>query len=170
MSLTLLFVLLIVYQLKHFFADYPLQGKYMLGKFKDGWDWVLPLLAHVTVHGLFTLLICLVVRPELWWLSLVDMGIHFTMDRLKAGKKYLGRFKALSGKEFMAIMPDLEAAMKHNKNADWMLGIPSAERLSPLWAEVLEKARSNTYFWWALGLDQMVHHLTHYFIIWMLVV
>lgn len=28
---------------------------------------------------------------------------------------------------------------------------------------------SNKLFWWALGFDQMIHHLTHYFIIWMLV-
>lgn len=25
------------------------------------------------------------------------------------------------------------------------------------------------YFWWCLGFDQMVHHLTHYYIIYMLV-
>jgi hypothetical protein len=25
------------------------------------------------------------------------------------------------------------------------------------------------YFWWALGADQMMHHLTHYLIIWNLV-
>ena len=27
----------------------------------------------------------------------------------------------------------------------------------------------NKYFWWALGQDQLVHHLTHYLIIWLLV-
>lgn len=120
--MTLLFALLIVFQLKHFLADYPLQGKYMLGKFKDGWDWVIPLLAHSSVHFIFTLMICSIVNPSLWWLALVDFVIHFSMDRIKAGKNFLGRFK-------------------------------------------IEDKR----FWWSLGFDQMVHHLTHYFVIWMLI-
>lgn len=32
-----------------------------------------------------------------------------------------------------------------------------------------KRIKSNTYFWWALGLDQMVHHLTHYVFIAMIV-
>ncbi len=32
-----------------------------------------------------------------------------------------------------------------------------------------EQQKSNVYFWWSLGADQMAHHLTHYFIIWCLV-
>ena len=32
-----------------------------------------------------------------------------------------------------------------------------------------DKLRSNVYFWWALGLDQGVHHLTHYLIIYLVV-
>jgi hypothetical protein len=159
---TALFILLVVYQLKHFLADYPLQGSYMLGKFKDGWDWVLPLLAHVSVHGLFTLLICLVVRPELWWLALVDVMIHFGMDRIKAGKKYLGRWKPLTANEYIqcqkAMMND-QIIFNSDNGKQIYLDTPTA----------FEKIRGNTYFWWALGLDQMVHHLTHYFIIWMLV-
>ena len=32
--------------------------------------------------------------------------------------------------------------------------------------EVIEgRFKSNTYFWWALGWDQMMHHLTHYVIL-----
>jgi uncharacterized membrane protein len=116
------FALLLVFQAKHFLADFPLQGRYMLGKFKPGWDFLSPLLAHVSVHGLMTLAICLYVRPALWWLALVDMVAHFAMDRIKAGPKYLGRWK-----------PD------------------------------------NKLFWWALGIDQAWHHLTHYAIIWALV-
>jgi len=87
-----LFSLLLVFQLKHFICDYPLQGKYMLGKFKPGWGWVLPLLAHAAVTSSGTLAICLWFRPSMWWLCFVDFGLHFTMDRIKAGPKYLGRF------------------------------------------------------------------------------
>lgn len=33
----------LLFQAKHFLADYPLQGRYMLGKFADGKEFVLPL-------------------------------------------------------------------------------------------------------------------------------
>lgn len=119
-----IFLLLVIFQLKHLVADYFLQGKYMLGKFRPGWDFLGPLLAHVGVHGAFTLAIALAFGAG--WLApllaLGDMAVHFTMDRIKAGPKYLGRFK-----------PDQKQ------------------------------------FWWSLGVDQSIHHLTHYWLIWMLI-
>lgn len=130
-----IFILLVLFQFKHFLADYPLQTEYMLGKFKPGREYILPLLAHSSVHGALTLLICWIFGP-LWLasaLGLLDMGIHFAVDRLKASPKLFGRFKILAGEEF---------------------------------ASATEKQkRENKYFWWALGFDQTVHHLTHYVII-----
>lgn len=41
-----LFILLILFQIKHFVADYLLQGEYMLGKFKPGWSFLKPLLSR----------------------------------------------------------------------------------------------------------------------------
>lgn len=70
-----------------------------------------------------TFAIVLAIEPRLWWLSICDFIIHFTMDRFKSGPRYLGRFSDIS----------------------------------------------KTTFWAALGFDQMVHHLTHLWIIWMLV-
>ncbi len=116
-----IFTLLIAFQIKHFLADYPFQTTYMLEKVRDK-AWFFPLLSHAAVHAFFTLVIVCIVDVNLWWLALVDLVIHFTMDRIKASKKMLNRFP-----------PD------------------------------------NKFFWWALGFDQMVHHLTHYFIIWVLV-
>lgn len=145
MTLTAL-LLLVLFQLKHFVADYPLQGKYMLQKFKADWGFFFPLLAHVAVHGAMTLAIALTVNPGMWWLCLVDMTIHFFMDRVKASPKYMGRWKALSGKEYMAL-----------------------EIRSDILPEDSDKLkRSNTYFWWALGLDQMVHHLTDLVVVFLL--
>lgn len=120
-----IWTLLIIYQLKHFLADYLFQNKYMLGKARAGWDFMAPLLAHVSVHGLFTFFIALYVSGALSTavgLGLLDLVIHFAMDRVKAGPRYLGRFKDMFK--------------------------------SP--------------FWWSLGFDQMIHHLTHIFIIWSL--
>jgi len=117
------FLLLVIYQLKHFVADFPLQCKYMLQKDKPGWDFFLPLAAHSAVHGAITLVIVLAVAPHLWWLALLDFTIHFTMDRIKSGPRYLGRY-----------CDSLKAA-----------------------------------YWNCFGWDQMVHHLTHYSIIWVIV-
>ena len=120
-DLTLLFILLGVFQLKHFIADFPLQGHYMLGKMELN-NWVLPLFAHVSVHGAFTLAIMLFVAPSLWYLAIVDMIVHFIVDRIKASPNMLNR---------------------------WTTNEP--------------------YFWWSLGLDQMMHHLTHYVFIYMII-
>lgn len=159
-----IFLLLVLFQIKHFVADYPLQGKYMLGKFNPDWSFLLPLFAHAGVHGCFTLAICLVFAPQLWWLSLIDIAVHFLMDRAKAGPKYLGRFKAMSAEEMHTV--------KHIMNVDADLKADPDKYDSRYFdmfngykQSALNKVRSNTFFWWALGLDQMVHHLTHYIFI-----
>jgi hypothetical protein len=139
-----IFLLLIVFQVKHFFADFPLQNEYMLGKFREH-GWIAPLSAHCTVHAVLTYYISvlalytvpggLIIAAQL---SIFDFGIHFLMDRIKASPTLLGRYKALSTGEFRAA--------------------------------TLDQKNGNVLFWWSLGFDQMVHHLTHYFIIWRLVV
>ena len=111
----LIFTLLIVFQIKHFICDFPLQGKFMLGKFKPGWDFVLPLAAHSGVQALGTLLVTLLFAPELCFLAPIDFTLHFIIDRLKADKRLLGRWNP-----------------------------------------------QQPYFWWALGFDQCLHHITHY--------
>lgn len=123
--LTYILTLLIVFQLKHFLADYPLQNKYMLGKFKPYPEFIKPLLAHASCHAVFTYCITLVATKDLkaaLMLSLIDLVLHFLFDRLKASPNLLGRFK-----------PD------------------------------------QSRFWYALGFDQMLHHLTHYGFIYYIV-
>lgn len=117
--------LLVAYQLKHFLCDFPLQGTYMLGKFKGGTAWIKPLAAHASVHAAATFLIAIVALwstsyglPIALGLAAADFSVHFVVDRLKASPALGGRWK-----------PD------------------------------------NKFFWWALGADQMAHHLTHYAII-----
>lgn len=91
--LKLTFVLLVVFHIKHFLADFPLQFNFMLKyKVSETWNFVIPLSMHCLIHSSFTLLICLVIDPSYWWLAVVDFGVHFAMDRLKAGPRYLGRF------------------------------------------------------------------------------
>lgn len=152
-----IFSLLVFFQLKHFIADYPLQGKYMLQKFKPDWDFFVPLLAHASVHALFTLAVCLWLAPHLWWLALVDLAVHFVMDRAKAGPKYLGRYKALFGKQFQDAT-ELANDPEYNGRTFKMLQ-----------KEARKQLKHNTYFWWSLGFDQMIHHFTDLFIIYVIV-
>jgi hypothetical protein len=109
----------------------------MLGKFKDK-GWHLPLLAHVWVHALFTFAISFPFGvAQAYMLALADAVIHFIMDRIKASKHMLGRFKILDAQSIVVATP--------------------------------LQTRHNRYAWIALGLDQMVHHLTHYGILLWLV-
>jgi hypothetical protein len=153
------FSLLLIYQAKHFLADYVLQAHpFFIGKFRKGWGFAWPLAVHCGIHAAFTATIAL------WWgahavlalsLAWLDFGVHFVMDRLKAGEKYLGRWKALSGKEYVAAARALDSGQADHPQDD----TPALARRA---------LRGNTMFWQCLGLDQAVHHLTHYAIIWTL--
>lgn len=118
----LLLWLLILFQVKHFFADFVFQNVWMLQKARPGWDFVPPLAIHCGIHGATTLIVVLFVNPSFWWLAVLDFVIHFVMDRFKAGPRYLGRY-----------------------------------------TDVRSKA-----FWISFGFDQMIHHLTHIYICWVL--
>lgn len=122
-SIESLFLLLVIYQLKHFIADFLLQHNYMLKKIRPGWDFILPLSLHCLVHAVLTLGVCLFYKPELWWLAIVDFCTHFFLDRVRSGPRYLGRYNDVN----------------------------------------------QTIFWWILGFDQLLHHLTHLWIVWMIV-
>lgn len=128
--LILVFVLLVVFQIKHFIIDYPLQfaRNDSMKKF-DSEGWIFPLFKHATDHGLASALIVATVLffAETALLPLIlfsvatylfDSVVHFTMDRIKASPNMLG---------------------KHH--------FPSKE------------------YFYSLGIDQSVHHLTHYVII-----
>jgi hypothetical protein len=136
MNLTSIMLLFIAFQVKHFIADYPLQTEYMLGKFKDE-GWVKPLLAHVAVHALGTFVItCWFGIANAIYFSLFDSCIHFIMDRVKADRKLLGRFKPLTAAIYLTATE--------------------------------KERRDNKYYYWSLGFDQLIHHLTGIVIIWLM--
>lgn len=117
------FALFIIFQLKHFLADFVFQNVYMLRKGRPGWEFVVPLGSHCLIHAGITLPIVLWIDPTKWYLVALDFGVHFVTDRLKAGPRYFGRFDDVNSKGY------------------WML----------------------------FGMDQMIHHLTHIYICWVLV-
>jgi hypothetical protein len=158
-SLGAFLALLIVFQVKHFLADYPLQTEYMLGKFKPDWEFAKPLSLHAGVHALFTYWIVLAVSWSFTLavsLALFDGVVHFVMDRIKAGPKYLGRFKPLA--------PDDYKNMRYI--ADELYKEEAEQHMPELARAARQRLNGNKYFWWSLGIDQMVHHLTHYVIIY----
>lgn len=161
------FVLLLLFQVKHFISDYPLQNTYMLGKFKDK-GWVAPLSAHCLVHAVFTFLISLYFGLGIAFvMGALDFIVHFVMDRVKADPKMLGKYKAISKDEFRSLVDSRQLSLEGVKFAKSypLLAKESQRRLT----EIDSRFKSNTYFWWSLGLDQAVHHLTHYLIIFILV-
>jgi hypothetical protein len=95
--------LLIFFQVKHFFADFVFQNVWMLQKSRAGWDFVPPLAIHCGVHALLTLAAALYVNPAYWWLAVLDFVIHFVMDRIKAGPRYLGRFQDIRAKAYWVV-------------------------------------------------------------------
>ena len=124
-----IFTLLVLFQLKHFVCDYPLQTQYMLGKMQAT-GWIQPLAAHAAVHAIGTFIITIIVFNPAYYLdavtlavilAIVDFIVHFMVDRIKASPNLGGRFNP-----------------------------------------------TQPYFWWALGADQMAHHLTHYAFIFIL--
>lgn len=151
--------LFVVYQLKHFIVDYLLQTPYMLGKFKPGWDFVLPLTAHALMHGSFTFAIAGCVSHHIgvsFCLAIFDFVVHFTMDRIKASPRLLGRFKPVTADDY--------------RMCKALLADPPTGETGPVFVyRAVQQLRSNTLFWYSLGIDQMVHHLTHYAIIWILI-
>lgn len=139
--------LCVIMQFKHFIADYPLQNGYMLGKFKDR-GWVLPLLAHCSVHSLFTLVIAWLYSQSLniaLLCALLDGFVHFVMDRIKASPNLLGRFEVLSKGEYRYLL--------EQKSHIQRLGLGNVNSID-------QKFKNNTLFWYSLGLDQLCHHLT----------
>lgn len=99
-NLQLFLVLLVFFQVKHFFADFVFQNVWMLQKSRPGWDFVPPLAIHCGVHTAATLAVVLYINPAAWWLAALDFVVHFTMDRIKAGPRYLGRYSDVRGKAF----------------------------------------------------------------------
>lgn len=93
--MTTVFVLLVIFQIKHLVCDYFLQGEYMLGKFRPDWSFVLPLMAHCFVHFIATVIICTFFAGPIFSfiLAFVDFTSHLYIDRIKASPKLLGRFK-----------------------------------------------------------------------------
>jgi hypothetical protein len=84
--------LAVVMATKHYIADFLLQTNWIAHGKECRSGWFLPLLAHVVCHAGLTLLLALALAPRLWWLSLVDLAVHFVIDRGKAVVGQIGQW------------------------------------------------------------------------------
>lgn len=163
-----IFLLLIIFQLKHYICDYPLQNEYMLGKFKEK-GWVLPLLSHALVHAKFTMIIVLLFNESFTkalGLGLLDLTLHFIMDRIKASPKLLGKYKSMTKEQYVG---SLERVDKLKKQSEVIRTSDMTNMYIKALNEHKQLKKSNSMFWNSLGVDQMVHHLTHYILIYLIV-
>lgn len=103
LNLTTLITVYLAFLVKHFLCDYPLQRQWMLDGKGRLVNWFWPLAAHAGVHALGTLLIALVVRPDLWWLALVDLVVHFAINRVKSHPMWGGRWHAHQAQYWWAL-------------------------------------------------------------------
>jgi hypothetical protein len=108
-NLALVVGLYLAFRAKQFLCDYPLQTTWMaLGKGKAT-GWFAPLAVHAGIHGAATALICAVVNPAFIWLGVLDMALHFAIDRIKACPSIGGRFTPNQPYFWWALGADQEA-------------------------------------------------------------
>lgn len=116
----MIWLLLVLYQIKHFVCDYPLQTPYMLRKFLKFPDFILPLLSHSLIHGFTTFLICFLIRPQYaFGAALFDTIVHFIIDRIKASPNLGGRFKPLTKETYSTATSE---QLNSNTYFWWALG------------------------------------------------
>lgn len=141
----------VIFQVKHLAADYFWQTDWMLNKFKGGIGWILPLMSHCFVHAALTGVLAVVFfGPSKAYVAIIDFVLHFAMDRIKASPNMLGRFKPLYGADWLACKENLKHSLAEPKAASQ------------------KKLDSNKWFWRSLGIDQFVHHITHYYILYLM--
>ncbi|NQZ14838.1 MAG: DUF3307 domain-containing protein [Alphaproteobacteria bacterium] len=81
LSLLLLYV---SFRAKQFGCDFLLQTDWMaLTKGKPGKEGYRALFSHTITHGVATTVIMLIFAPALWWMGIVDLLVHSTVDRTK---------------------------------------------------------------------------------------
>ncbi len=111
----MIYLLLVLFEIKHFVCDYPLQTSFMLKKAQKN-GWALPLALHCAVHGSFAFLISIfftTVNVALL-IFILDFVIHFAMDRVKASPNMLGKYHISEAKFWSAL--GFDQAVHHLTN------------------------------------------------------
>lgn len=101
-----IFLMMMIFQVKHFLADYILQFEFMYKKKGAAEGWFMPLFAHAAIHGVITAYIVYFFAPSVAFFALVfDVLTHMVIDRWKATRSagieeskfwyYLGADQAL---------------------------------------------------------------------------
>ena len=79
-----LILILFLFLLKHFLADFVLQPGWMAKGKAAALGWQIPLALHAAIHGMLTYALVLFLEPSFWWMAILDFAVHFAIDRGKA--------------------------------------------------------------------------------------
>ncbi len=74
----------LLFELKQLLADFVLQTGWMAHGKQRARNWLAPLAVHCLIHATGTLAIALALNPQLWWLAILDFGLHGAIDYGKA--------------------------------------------------------------------------------------
>lgn len=133
-----IFILLLAFQLKQFFCDYPIYPEFLLKRFKG--SGLTAFIVHSGIHSFMTLGICLILSSSGFGLAVLmaclDFVIDFMLNQFRSRSETIARFRPLDLDEFLA------ASRKEKRN--------------------------HRLYWAFFGLDQTIHHLTHYAIVFVL--
>lgn len=88
-------ILFFLFELKHFICDGLLQTRYHLGKFEPKFrQYAMPLLSHAAINAVGAALIALAYNYKVaFYICVLEIILHFIIDRVKASPKILGRWQ-----------------------------------------------------------------------------
>jgi hypothetical protein len=110
--------------LKQLAADFLLQTAWMAKGKERHSGWVASLGAHVAIHALCTLAICMILQPQLAWLALVDLVVHAGIDRSKSLLQQ--RFKFTPDQSGYWWMLGLDQTLHHATHLVFAVALASA--------------------------------------------
>jgi hypothetical protein len=110
--------------LKQFVADFVLQTGWMAKGKERQTGWVAPLGAHVAIHALCTLAICLFILPAMAWLAIVDLVVHAAIDRSKSLLQ--ARFKFTPDQSGYWWMLGLDQTLHHATHLAFAIALAAA--------------------------------------------
>lgn len=112
--MTGIFILAVIFEIKHFFCDWVFQTDYIVaGKGREK-GWLMPLFVHSFIHhALATFFIMMAFSRSMTVgliAALVDGFSHLIIDRIKSNPNGFGRFKNPANKLYWVLMGADQAA------------------------------------------------------------
>ncbi len=110
---------MLLLSVKHVVADFFLQNSW-IAHGKDGkTNWLLPLSVHCLIHGVLATALFVALAPRLWFLGLLDLAVHFVIDRAKG--ICVSSFAIGPDHRWFWWLIGIDQALHHLTNFSWAL-------------------------------------------------